>query len=84
MQTPTIDELHTAIQVLKKLSGHIVDNAANSVMQLPETRLGDQHAARIEATMLEQCGRIEIVTAQLESWRNGQNQRRTWYGSPRL
>jgi len=49
MRTPTTSQLRTAIEVMKNLGERINENAAHSVIQLPESRFGDQHAARIEA-----------------------------------
>jgi hypothetical protein len=69
MQTPTTAQLRTAIEVLKKLGGRINENTAHSVMQLPDTRLGDDCAARLEARTIDQTGQIETVKMQLESWR---------------
>jgi hypothetical protein len=39
-------------------------------MQLPDTRLGDDYAARIEWQTIEQIARLKTVMAQLESWRD--------------
>jgi hypothetical protein len=36
---------------------------------MPESRLGDNFAARIESQTVEQTTRIETVAAQLKSWR---------------
>jgi hypothetical protein len=70
MLAPTTAELHNAIQVLKKLGDRIHNHAAHMVMQLPETGLGDRHAAQIEARTIEQAGRIEAVIEQLRGWRD--------------
>ena len=70
MRTPTTSQLRTAIEVLKNLGERINENAAHSVIQLPESRFGDQHVARIEAHAIEQTTQIETVMAQLESWRD--------------
>lgn len=70
MQTPTTAQLHTAIEVLNKLGERLIEQAAKSVLQLPETQVGDQYAARIEARAIERTGQIQIVAAQLESWRS--------------
>ena len=70
MRTPTTSQLRTAIEVLKNLGERINENAAHSVIQLPESRFGDQHATRIEARAIEQTTQIETVMAQLESWRD--------------
>jgi len=76
MRTPTTVQLRTAIEVLKKLGERINENAAHSVIQLPESRFGDQHAGRIEARAIEQTTQIETVMAQLENWRNELKQER--------
>ena len=70
MQTPTTAQLRTAIEVLKKLGERLNEHAAHSVMQLPETRLGDDHAARIEARAIQQTTHIETVAEQLKNWRD--------------
>jgi hypothetical protein len=36
---------------------------------MPESRLDDNFAARIESQTVEQTTRIETVAAQLKSWR---------------
>ena len=76
MQTPTPAQLRTAIEVLKKLRQRIDEHAAHSVMQLPDTQLGDNYAARIEARTIEQTTRIKTVSAELECWRNDLRQQR--------
>ena len=76
MQTPTTAQLRTAIEVLKKLEERIDNHATRSLMQLPDTRLGDDHAARIESQTIEQIARLKTVMAQLESWRDELKQAR--------
>ncbi len=66
---PTTAELRTAIEVLKVLDQRLNDHAAHSVMQLPETELGDRYAAHIEAQTIEQTSHIEKVSTQLQNWR---------------
>lgn len=66
---PTTAEIRTAIEVLKALDQRLDDHAAHSVMQLPETDLGDQYAAHIEAQNIEQSSHIEKVAMQLQNWR---------------
>jgi hypothetical protein len=70
MMTPTTAELRTAIQVLKMLDKRLNEHAAHSVMQLPETELGDRYAAHIEAGAVEQTSHIEKVAVQLQNWRD--------------
>jgi hypothetical protein len=70
MMTPTTAELRTTIEVLKMLGQRLDDHAAHSVMQLPQTELGDQYAAHIEAQTIEQTSHIEKVSMQLQNWRD--------------
>jgi hypothetical protein len=69
MMTPTTAELRTAIEVLKMLDQRLNDQAAHSVMQLPNTELGDQYAEQIEARTIEQTSHIKRVSMQLQNWR---------------
>jgi hypothetical protein len=69
MQTPTTAQLRTAIEVLNKLAERLNEQAAHSVIQMPESRLGDDYAAKVEARSIEQTTRIETVAAQLKNWR---------------
>jgi hypothetical protein len=73
---PTTAQLRTAIEVLKSLDKRLNDQAADSVMRLPESKLGDQYAERIESKTIEQSTRIKLVTAQLEAWREELKQQR--------
>ena len=70
MLTPTTAELLNAIEVLKKLGERINTHAAHSVMQMPDTRLGDHNAGRIGVNAVEQTSRIKIVAGQLQNWLN--------------
>jgi hypothetical protein len=70
MQTPTTAQIRTAIEVLKKFGQHINHNAANLVVQLPDTHFGDHCAARVEALKIEQVSRVQTIAAQLEHWRD--------------
>lgn len=69
MKTPTTAELRTAIEVLKMLGQRINHHADHSVVQLPNTDLGDRYAAHIEARTIEQTSHIEKVSTQLQNWR---------------
>jgi len=42
-------QLRTAIEVLKNLEERVDNHATNVVIQLPDTRCGDDYAARIES-----------------------------------
>lgn len=70
MRTPTTTQIRTAVEVLKKLEERIDNHATHNVMQLPDTRLGDDYAARIESQTIEQIARVKTVIAQLEAWRD--------------
>ena len=70
MLTPTTAELRTAIEVLKMLGQRINEHAAHSVKQLPDTQLGDNYAAHIEAQTIEQTSHIGKVSMQLKNWRD--------------
>jgi hypothetical protein len=70
MLTPTTAELRTAMEVLKMLGQRINDHATHSVMQLPNTELGDQYAGHIGARAIEQTNHIEKVSMQLRNWRD--------------
>ena len=76
MRTATTAQLRTAVRVLKKLADRIDDHAAHSVRQLPDARLGDDHATRIESQNIEQIARVKTVMTQLESWRDELKQER--------
>jgi hypothetical protein len=69
MLTPTTAELLNAFEVLNKLGEHINTSAADSVLQMSDTRLGDHNAGRIGVTAIEQTSRIKIVAGQLLTWR---------------
>ena len=66
MHAPTTAQIRTAIQVLKRFGEHINRNAANLIVELPETRLGAQVGDRAKVVSIEQITRIQAVTAQLE------------------
>jgi hypothetical protein len=76
MRTPTTAQLRTAVEVLKKLEGRIENHATHSVTQLPDTRLGEDYAARIQSQTIEQIARVKTVMAQLDSWRDELKQER--------
>jgi hypothetical protein len=54
MQAPTTAQIRTAIEVLRKFDEHINHNAANLVIQMPDTQFGDHCAARVEVLKIEQ------------------------------
>ena len=70
MQTPTTVEFNTAIEVLKKYAERLNEQAAHSMIQMPESRLGVDYAARIQSQTIGQIGQIETVAAQIKNWRD--------------
>ena len=70
MQTPTTAEFNTAIEVLKKYAERLNEQATHSVIQMPESRLGVDYAARIQSQTIGQIGQIETVAAQVKNWRD--------------
>jgi hypothetical protein len=70
MQTPTTAEVNTAIEVLKKYAERLNEQAAHSMIQMPESRLGVDYVARIQSQTIGQIGQIETVAAQVKNWRD--------------
>jgi uncharacterized protein YaaN involved in tellurite resistance len=70
MQTPTTAELNTAIEVLKKYAERLNEQTTHSLIQMPESRLGIDYAARIQSQIIGQIGQIETVAAQVKKWRD--------------
>ena len=68
MQTPTPVQIKTAIEVLKKYAERLNEQAAHSLIQMPESRLGADYAARIQSQTVGQISHIEAVSAQLANW----------------
>ena len=70
MHAQTTAQIRNAIQVLKRFGEHLNRNAANLIVELPETRLGAHVGARAKVVSIEQITRIQAVTTQLEQWRS--------------
>ena len=81
MQTPTTNQIRTAIGVLKKLGEHLNTRAEHSVMQLAESPVGAHQAGQIGVSAIEQTTRIEGVVTHLEQWRTELNQQRMPYAT---
>lgn len=81
MQTPTADQIRTAIGVLKKLGEHLNTRAEHSVMQLAESPVVAHQAGQIGVSAIEQTTRIESVVSQLEQWRTELSQQRRPYAT---
>jgi hypothetical protein len=76
MQTPSIIQIRTAIEVLKKYGEHVNNHASNMAIELAESPQAIHDAGRITAGAIEQTTRIETVAAQLEQWRDELMQQR--------
>jgi hypothetical protein len=70
MQIPTKAEFNTAIEVLKKYAERLNEQAAHSMIQMPESRLGVDYAARIQSQTIGQIGQIETIATQVKNWRD--------------
>ena len=70
MQTPTTAEFNIAIEVLKKYAKRLNEQAAHSIIQMPESRLGADYAARVQSQTIGQIGQIETVAEQVKNWRD--------------
>jgi hypothetical protein len=68
MQTPTPVQIKTAIKVLKMYAERLNEQSTHSVIQMPESRLGADYAARIQSQTVGQISHIEAVSAQLTNW----------------
>jgi hypothetical protein len=68
MQTPTTAEFNTAIEVLKKYAERLNEQAAHSMIQMPESRLGVDYAARIQSQSIGQISNVEALATQLTNW----------------
>ena len=68
MQIPTKAEFNSAIEVLKKYAERLNEQATHSVIQMPESRLGADYAARIQSQAIGQISHIDAVAAKLTNW----------------
>jgi len=76
MQTPTILQIRTAIELLKKYGEHLNHHASNLAVELTKSPQAIHDAGRISVGTIEQTTRIETVAAQLEQWRDELMQQR--------
>ena len=68
MQTPTPAQIKTTVEVLKKYAERLNEQAAHSMIQMPESCLGADYAARIQSQTIGQISHVEAVAAQLTNW----------------
>ena len=70
MQTPTTAEFNNAIEVLKKYAERLNEQTTHSLIQMPDSRLGADSAARIQSQTIGQISHIENVAEQVKNWRD--------------
>lgn len=68
MNSPTIEQIHSAIEILAKLGERLNVQAAHSIAQLPETPLGAYYAGNIGSQTIDRTARIENIATQLKIW----------------
>jgi hypothetical protein len=68
MQTPTPAQIKTAIEVLNKYAERLNEQAAHSIIQMPESHLRTDYAARIQSQSIGQISHIEALAVQLTNW----------------
>jgi hypothetical protein len=76
MLTPSTAELLNVIEALNELCERIKMSATHSVLQMPDSGLGEYYAGRIGVNNIEQASRSKIVTEQLQKWRHAFIQQR--------
>jgi hypothetical protein len=69
-EIPTAAELHTAIQVLEKLTSRLDTHAKHSLEELPANQLGNQYATQIKSNLTQQTERIKLVGTDLKNWQD--------------
>ena len=76
MQTPSTAQIHTAIEVLKKLGERINEHAARSVRQIPPSSVNGQLAGQISVNAMEQTKQVGEINGLLKTWHGELEQRR--------
>jgi hypothetical protein len=84
MDFPSSFELPTAIRVLEKLTERRTQDSAHSVMQMPNSPLGNQYATNIGKDAASKIDQIKAVKQQLESWQQELKELRRQYVSNRI
>ena len=65
---PSPAQIQTAIAVLRKLGERLNTRAAHAAIESPETCLGADNRARVEAQAIQQTTHIDTVAGQLQNW----------------
>lgn len=81
---PTPHEIHTAIRVLEKFTDRFTQESAHSVMQMPDSQLGNHYGAKIGKDAAERIERINAVKQQLENWQQELKELRRQYVPNRI
>jgi hypothetical protein len=76
LQTPTVDQLRTAIEILTQLGERLHLETAHSIFQLPETQIGIRYAENIRTQAIEQTSQIKALAARLKCWHDELVERR--------
>jgi ubiquinone biosynthesis protein UbiJ len=70
--------------VLEKLTKRITQDSTHSVMQMPNSPLGDQYAANVGKDAAARMDQIKAVKQQLENWQQELKELRRLYVSNRI
>ena len=70
MKAPSPGDIIIAVKVLEAFRDQLHIEAACSIIELPETSLGQNYARRIGSQTLEKSGRIEEVITRLNDWKD--------------
>jgi hypothetical protein len=68
MNSPTPQQLRTAIEVLQQLGQRINVEAANSLCLLSDSRHGADQATNIQAHAVEQNTHLAMLITRLDEW----------------
>jgi hypothetical protein len=75
MKAPSPGDLIIAVKVLEAYRERLHIEAANSIVDLPETSLGLHHAGRIGTKAIEMTGRVDELITNLNDWRQSLRQK---------
>lgn len=76
MKAPSTNEIRIAVKVLEAFRDQAHIEAADSIIQLPDSSLGAHYAGRIGSQALENSGRVEDIIARLNDWKESLRQNR--------
>ena len=70
--------------MLEKFSDQLTQESAHSVMQMPDSPLGKQYAAKIGENAAAKINQIKALKQQLENWQHELKELRRHYVSNRI